>query len=690
MTNKVFLAIVLLVFCFIGNVSAQCCPDYYQHYNTQSTTLLPPVPCTGYTYDATNWAATHNSNLNNTTITEDPTQAARVRNILARTTAVNPIRGLNYQGNLNDGSATQDNSIAVSNGGYVVSVSSSRIHIYSPTGALAFSSTLNGWLPYGARGMARPQVLYDVTADRFVFACESYPISDTGKIFVAFSRSGVPTASWSCYMFNGDPFSASLGFDYPRIAINDSEMFLAGNMYSSPTSSPSFSRPLLYQMDKRAGYAGTSISSVYYNYIYGNPQYLLPVSHGQSTHTTGMYLISTLNGGGNTYNLYKITGNWSSSPSMTSTTIYTTAYNRASPAPQQGSSDALDVSDCRAQSAFFLAGKIHFVFTADAGSGLAGIRYHRVNTMTNADSFRLFTTTGISYAYPSVVSYATSLTDPTVMIGCVSSSASSYPDVRVINCDSALNWSSTTLVKSSTTYIAGTSGSAAWGLYTGTARKHNSTTPSIWMNGMYPNSGHVCETWIAEIHDSLTTPCPVPVSIASVSVTSTTARVSWTAVAGSTYNVFYRPVGGTTWGSATAATSPYTITSLTPNTHYEYKIQTVCPGPNYSDSSAVNLFTTPPPATITTPNGTQQLSLYPNPATDKANIDFNISQPASYKVQLTDLAGKPLPGQMYSGTIAGNTHSLTLPLVDLPQGLYFVTVWLNGAQVKTEKIVVVK
>jgi hypothetical protein len=89
------------------------------------------------------------------------------------------------------------------------------------------------------------------------------------------------------------------------------------------------------------------------------------------------------------------------------------------------------------------------------------------------------------------------------MIGFGRASSSIYPEVRVVNCDNAMNWSSSTLVKSSSNYV-GTGTTERWGDYTGIARKHNSATPAVWMNGMYGTSSNLWNTWIAEIHDNTT------------------------------------------------------------------------------------------------------------------------------------------------------------------------------------------
>jgi hypothetical protein len=86
------------------------------------------------------------------------------------------------------------------------------------------------------------------------------------------------------------------------------------------------------------------------------------------------------------------------------------------------------------------------------------------------------------------------------LIGFGRSGSSIYPEVRVVNCDDAMNWSSSTLVKSSVSFVSHTSSTEErWGDYTGISRRHNAAVPTAWMNGMFGNSNNKWDSWIAEI-----------------------------------------------------------------------------------------------------------------------------------------------------------------------------------------------
>ena len=88
--------------------------------------------------------------------------------------------------------------------------------------------------------------------------------------------------------------------------------------------------------------------------------------------------------------------------------------------------------------------------------------------------------------------------------------------------------------------------------------------------------------------------CSTPTGLASSSVTSTSATVSWTAVSGAvSYNLQYKPSSSATWTtvSGISATS-YNITGLTASTAYNYQVQAVCSGSTTSAYSTASSFTT--------------------------------------------------------------------------------------------------
>jgi len=421
---------------------------------------------------------------------------------------VTPIVGVNYLGNLNTGYSPLDNSIAISNGGIIVSVSNDVIEYDDMTGTnLYYNPMLTFINDASITGVCDPVVIYDPGSDRFIFFCQVCPLGSNSQLLIFFSQTNNPnTGGWWYYTLTGDPMSVGDAFDYPKVAISNDELFITGNLFGEPSGT--YDQSVIYQIDKVAGYAGGALNWQYWSGISGSPFTMLPVSYGQNgTYGPGIYLVSTDAGGASTINLYEITNNISGSPVLNYYSVATTTYSPAADAPQLGTSCLLNTGDCRTLSGFYLynagIGTVHFVFHSDYGGGTSGINYNRlnINTLTNQSS--TFGLAGVAYSYPSVVSYASTPADASVMIGFGRSSSSLYPEIRVVNCDNSMTWSGSTYVKSNT-YVNcfGASASQRWGDYTGTSRKHNSSTPSIWMNGMFGNSSNVWDTWVAEIHNS--------------------------------------------------------------------------------------------------------------------------------------------------------------------------------------------
>jgi hypothetical protein len=151
------------------------------------------------------------------------------------------------------------------------------------------------------------------------------------------------------------------------------------------------------------------------------------------------------------------------------------------------------------------------VFNADVGSGWNGIVYNRLTISSGTNQSSTFGLPGSAdYAYPAVASFSSSTTDKSVMIAFLGSSPSFYPEVRVVNCDNNMQWSGSALVKAGEAYVDFVTGDERWGDYTGISRKHNSSSPSIWLAGCYganiESQGflNTWKTWVAEVSGSAT------------------------------------------------------------------------------------------------------------------------------------------------------------------------------------------
>ena len=111
-----------------------------------------------------------------------------------------------------------------------------------------------------------------------------------------------------------------------------------------------------------------------------------------------------------------------------------------------------------------------------------------------------------------------------------------------------------------------------------------------------------------------TTTCNTPTGMQSDSITASSARLSWSPVAGAAgYNVRYRVAGSTMWSSAPSQGSVRVLSNLLASTSYEWQVQTVCSSAigtiNNSAFSTSQTFSTLALAPCNTPTGMQTDSI---------------------------------------------------------------------------------
>ncbi len=144
--------------------------------------------------------------------------------------------------------------------------------------------------------------------------------------------------------------------------------------------------------------------------------------------------------------------------------------------------------------------------------------------------------------------------------------------------------------------------------------------------------------------------CNAPTGVMHSMVTSTTAKISWSAAVGATkYQVQYRQVGAVTWLKVNSTVLSKKLTGLTPATSYQYKVKTICGAVN-SPFSPIQTFTTlafddgegdtkqeTPPVQE---EHITQMGVYPNPNSGEFQVVMMHVHQDDVKVQVYDMTGK--------------------------------------------------
>ncbi|MBF6607651.1 MAG: fibronectin type III domain-containing protein [Flavobacterium sp.] len=210
--------------------------------------------------------------------------------------------------------------------------------------------------------------------------------------------------------------------------------------------------------------------------------------------------------------------------------------------------------------------------------------------------------------------------------------------------------------------IPGT-GSTAIVSYNEMRRTFVPTTSGVYYFAVRVNSTNTASWYVAfdDFSLQLTPDCAVPSSLTSTSVTSTSAVLGWTdSNSGSSWDIEYGPAGFTpgTGTVITVTTNPYTLTGLTPETAYEFYVQSECAG-TVSDWSAVSAFTTlaVPPAND---NCDAAVSLTVNPDLLCGSVTSGTTVGATESMAATPCYGNPDDDVWFSFVATATAHQIVI------------------------------
>ena len=423
-----------------------------------------------------------------------------------------PITLRNFEGNFGGSGVPNDNNMAISNEGKLISVINSTIWIYDVVAdTLLKMQGLQGLMaPLGLNLQTKydPKVIYDPQADKFIVVCLNGSSSGTSRICVAFSESNNPLGNWNFYALPGNPIIDTTWSDYPMIALTDGELFLTINSLRNNLSwQEAFVETLIWQIDKNDGYNGDSLATKIWNDIEWNGKpvrNVCPVRGGNRLYGPNLYFLSNRNFAlqNDTVFLIEITGDLQDvSATLNMNVVKTQIPFGLAPAARQENGHEFDTNDSRVLSAYFQDGEINYVQnTIGPDSGFCSV-YHGIISNPFAGNLHeghIITDAVRDFGYPNL-SYTGKYdgdreciinfnhTAPTVWSGC---SAVFYNNG---------SYSNPMEIKAGENYADILSGTyERWGDYSGSQPKYNE--PGVtWMCGSFGRTNQRNGTWIAEL-----------------------------------------------------------------------------------------------------------------------------------------------------------------------------------------------
>lgn len=434
--------------------------------------------------------------------------------------------GRNFGANNMAGRTPMDNTIAISNDGFIISADNRQVDYYRANGDTikqfvnvysdfyAFSGfTLNS--PFD------PKVIYDKYNDRFILAVIDHRRSNNSCIYLSFSKNNTPSdsLSWNHYKLPIDSThldsTLAYWYDYINIAVNKDELFITSNVFINDD----FKGNALWQINKQEGYDSLNLVCRTFSDItnYNSTEKaftLVPLSESlqSESYSNGCFLVNNWNLSRDSLFWYRLEGGLSDTVGIISKHgLETTPYNLIPYSSQPGGDPEhrIKSGDVRVQSGFYQNGKLHFVYVRN-NLDWGQIVYSRINTSDNTEERNTWGIVNKNYLYPSIASFSNDTITEDVMICFQRVGPSEYPQVCVVNYNNG--WSpNSTVVKDGEglldflSYDGTTNTYERWGDYTGIQRRYNEK--ACWLVGSYAfgdttnlgGSSNFLNAWIAEV-----------------------------------------------------------------------------------------------------------------------------------------------------------------------------------------------
>lgn len=420
-----------------------------------------------------------------------------------------------FEGNAYNNHVPNDNTLAVSNNGMLVSAINSTIYMYDTqndtllktVSLTAFSDTLQL-----NSSQYDPKLLYDPQADKFVMVYLAGHDDSTSNIIVAFSQTNDPVGLWNLYYLPGNPLSDTSWSDFPAIALTEDELFITINLLRNGGSwQTSFKQSVVWQIDKNKGYTGDTLKTKLWSDIQtaGRPiRNINPIQGGSDLQGPDIFLLSNRNFAiqNDTIFLLHISNVMTDTNATLTITPYIADKSYGMPPDaDQPSNQTLATNDARVLGGFIENDRIQFVGnTIDTLSGLASFYHGILNTITSANLVHLtIMSDTVEFGYPNISYTGVGSTDNSAIITVDYSGKFTFPGFCAFNYKGNTGvYSSRGNLKSGNSYVNILSGVDRWGDYSGSQRVYNEPG-KVWVSGFYGKKvssfTRVIATWIAQL-----------------------------------------------------------------------------------------------------------------------------------------------------------------------------------------------
>jgi hypothetical protein len=419
----------------------------------------------------------------------------------------------NFEGNRYPTGAPNDNDMAISNGGKIVSMVNTTVSVFDTSGTLLktwsfakFTDTLKNY-----SGKYDGRVLYDPIRDRFITAILA-GYSDTATYCIlSFSKTNDPLGEWNHYKLSGNPLNDTSWSDYPILALTKSKLYLTLNLLANKLSwQLGFKQSVIWRIDLDSAFNGTGLSTqLYYNNkIDGkNIRNICPVQSGIMPETDNIvYFLNNKNFSKGTDSLVLIKLDNLKGGQKTITPLQLNDKYAMAPNAVQKAAVKLQTNDARILDAIKVGQKLYYVGNSlNTTYNSAAVQFGMVdlNNLSQKQNLSILTDAKLDYGYPSLAFVGGDTTKDDILLTLNYTGKSDNAGVGTMYYSKG-SFSDLTRMKDGNSFIAVYSSPSRWGDYSGCQRRYNQVGRA-WIAGTFgqkvigSSTNYTYGTWIGEV-----------------------------------------------------------------------------------------------------------------------------------------------------------------------------------------------
>lgn len=448
-----------------------------------------------------------------------PQSAARQQG--SRSLVSPPLTGISFAGNVAN-SIPNDNHIAVSDSGRILTVVNTNLRVYKEDGTFVTGRSLSSFSGLGLQAnVSDPRALYDPVADRFILLFFSGSSSANSKIIIGFSKTNDPAGLWNVYRLPGCPLNDSTWSDYPIITHDEQDVYFTFNHVGDGQGwQNGFRYSAIWQLRKAEGYVGDTLQYNYFHHVQHNGQLvrsICPVQSSAWSGNTGNYFLSVrpTDLTNDSVFLHYISASYSAGNATLSTRLLNTDLPYGLPPDaRQDSSSWLATNDARVLSAVLLSNEIRWAQNCiHASDGRAGVYIGRIlgaQDVSPQVTGQLLIPDSAELGYPALSACGDNPADRRCLITCSFQPEGGFPGTAAFSMDQFGDISPMTVLRSGDGPVSFFQDSVLrWGDYNGIQARYNQPYHA-WVSGSFGKTNGDYGTWIATIslQDTLFTAQP--------------------------------------------------------------------------------------------------------------------------------------------------------------------------------------